>query len=420
MIIRTQTVDYRSPEEFEFIPNELRIGSVDLYDRELEERLYKPHQFAKALPEEKVGFDCVQSFISNMSTATSIEELLYFEDFSLPENILSGTENEWTSPKWAKAGDIVFFMHSKTARSTITRLRTEIVNNRNEFESSEYDRLLKYIEHALEVHDKYGGKIFAIGRISGGTEMITSEDIAETVFHWKSRTYYAIDNIVKLHTPVDISEFNSFIQVSRGSAITPLYDEEFIQLRNLILEHNTLPAYITDCVAKPIPLRLINKNNWISVANDYRRCFILEKQFRKFYVDYLISYIGDKKSFYTECRCQRDDINDSFMDYVMLFDKKYLPVEVKLSVSAEPNILSQVRKYVHNTRIYLTHDRKRVINESDMHSTKVLIIDTDKIYVYDSLDDKISVVFTLDQIQSKDDLEELRKLLATKIVNKIK
>ena len=68
---------------------------------------------------------------------------------------------------------------------------------------------------------------------------------------------------------------------------------------------NLIPEYVKSSIARPIPLRSINEENWIEIANDYRRCFILEKQFRKFYVDYLIREIGDQKRFFTECRCQR-------------------------------------------------------------------------------------------------------------------
>ena len=371
----------------------------------------KPQQIARALSNEIIGQNCVQSFISNMSAPTSLAELVYNEGITLPENLMSEPTTEWTAPRWAKAGDVVFFMHSKTARSSITALRTELINRRTDFTAADYNRLFGWLEHALEIHAQYGGKIFAVGRVCGGPEYAEPDSLLESILHWRSRNYSAIDNIQVLDHPVDISTFRKYIQVSRGSATTPLIDEEFTSLRDEIYRENTLPDYVSNCTARPVPLRKINIDNWIGVANDYRRCFILEKQFRKFYVDYLLREIGDHKKFFTECRCQRDDIHDSFMDYVFRFNGKYLPVETKLAVSAEPDIIGQVSKYVSNSRVFLTSDEKRFVSGNGFHNGKVLIIDTDKIYMYDAAPDSVTEIYNLDQLTSKGDLQTVKRVI---------
>ena len=372
----------------------------------------KPQQVARALPEEIIGQDCAQSFVSNMSAPTSLEELDYNEGITLPENLMSEPTNEWTAPKWAKAGDVVFFMHSKTARSSLTALRTELVVRQSDFAASDYSRLKGYLDHALDIHAQYGGKIFAVGRVCGGPEYAETDSLLESILHWRSRYYSVIDNILILEHPLDISSFREYIYISRGSATTPLFDKEFSRLRDDIGRENALPAYVMDAVARPLPLRTINKDNWIKVSNDYRRCFILEKQFRQFYVDYLLRDIGDqKKRFFTECRCQRSDINDSFMDYVISFNGKYLPVEVKLAVSAEPNTIGQVSKYVHNSKVFLTDDGSRYITGRDFHDGKVLIIDTEKLYMYDDLTRTVAEIYELDSIIGNSDIAEVRKVI---------
>ena len=371
----------------------------------------KPQQVARALPEEIIGQDCAQSFVSNMSAPTSLEELAYTDGLTLPENLMSEPTNEWTAPKWAKAGDVVFFMHSKTARSSLTALRTELTSRKADFTALDYNRLLGWLDHALDIHAQYGGKIFAVGRVGGGPEYAETDSLLESILHWRSRNYSAIDNILILEHPLDISSFREYIYISRGSATTPLFDKEFSHLRDDIGRENALPAYVMDAVARPLPLRTISKNNWIEVSNDYRRCFILEKQFRQFYVDYLLRYIGDQKRFFTECRCQRSDINDSFMDYVMLFNGKYIPVEVKLAVSAEPNIIGQVSKYVHNSKVFLTDDGSRYITGRDFHDGKVLIIDTEKLYMYDDLTRTVAEIYELDSIIGNSDIAEVRKVI---------
>ena len=384
-------------------------------ERRSEVLLEKTQQVARALPNEVIGIDCVQSFVSNMSAATTLEEVGYMEGITLPENIMNSTTVEWTSPKWAKAGDVVFFMHSKTARTTITRLRSELRQKEDLISKAEYDLLMSYLEHALEVHSKYGGKIFAIGRICGGPEYVESDDVIDNILHWRSRTYAAIDNIQILKNPIDISAFRDYIMISRGSAITPLFDHEFDRLRTVIGKDNHVPEYVKNAVARPIPLRLINHRNWIELANEYRRCFILEKQFRKFYVDYLLREIGDQRKFYTECRCQRASMNDSYMDYVMRFDGKYLPVETKLSVSAEPDIVGQVSKYVFNSKVFLTADEKRYVSGEDFHSGKVLIIDTEKMYIFDALTNRVTEIFDLDLITDRCDLDQVKQIIRSSL-----
>ena len=165
-----------------------------------------------------------------------------------------------------------------------------------------------------------------------------------------------------------------------------------------------------------MPLRTINNQNWIEVSNTYRRCFILEKQFRQFYVDYLLREIGDQKTFFTECRCRKPGINDSFMDYVIRFQGKYLPVEVKLSVNAEPNLIGQVSKYIYNSTVFLTDDGTRCVTGEAFHDGRVLIIDTEKIFMFDATIGKINEIMSLDSINSKEDLKQVRQLIGASLI----
>lgn len=373
------------------------------WEKELSLRAEKAEQIGRIRSDERTGSDCVQAFITNMAAPSTLEEMLYVEGESLPEDVLSGPENEWTVPKWAKAGDIVFFMHSKTARTTLTRLRTELDQDKK-IGAAKRTHLHEMIDHNLDIHSKYGGKIFAVGRVCGGPETVTDDELAGDIYHWKSRVYASIDHVTPLANPLDISEFNDLVYVSRGSALTPLYDKEFIGLRKRIGEKNSLPNFLMECIARPIPLWNINAENWINVANDYRRSFITEKQYRKFYLDYLLKSVGDQKKFYEECRCQRPDISDSFMDYVIRFGGKYLPVEAKLSVGAEPHIKDQVGKYVFNTMILLDSEKGRKISGDDCYPGKVLVADTDDLYMFTASDNSLVPIFRLSDLRTADDI----------------
>ena len=72
----------------------------------------------------------VQAYISNISFPDSLDEVRDYANFFDIETILTGgnedgyeeREVEWTAPKWCKKGDVVFFMHAKTANSKIRKL----------------------------------------------------------------------------------------------------------------------------------------------------------------------------------------------------------------------------------------------------------------------------------------------------------
>ena len=93
----------------------------------------------------------------------------------------------------------------------------------------------------------------------------------------------------------------------------------------------------------------------------------------------------------------------------MRFDGKYLPVETKLSVNAEPNLIGQVRKYVFNSKVFLTEDGSRYVTSADFFPGKVLIIDTEKIYMYNAATNFVNAIFDLDQLKSKADLDKVEQ-----------
>lgn len=152
--------------------------------------------------DEDSGAEYVQAFINNISFPKSLDELedyIYNAGHYDIEGSLVSSGTEWTAPRWAKAGDIVFFMHAKYARSTITRLRTELHNSKRKYSKRRYDNLSSWIDRGLKLHTQYGGKIFAIARVSGAPsyETIVNGN-PDDLYHWKSRVYAKMDRIVVL------------------------------------------------------------------------------------------------------------------------------------------------------------------------------------------------------------------------------
>ena len=210
----------------------------------------------------------------------------------------------------------------------------------------------------------------------------------------------------KLENLIDISELKGEIEISRQSSITPVFGEKFVFIKNLILKKNNIvEEYFKDSVAEPMPLYKLNDDNWLKIVNAHRRDFFLEAQFRAFYVDRFLKFLGDNKTFYRECGCKKGNRSRTFVDNVIKMNGKYLPVEIKLSVSAEKDIETQLLSYCNLKQLYLTADKAVTDN---VYQDNVLVIDTDRIYVYDNKKRMLKEVVELDDIKSNEDIIDLR------------
>ena len=257
----------------------------------------------------------------------------------------------------------------------------------------------------------YGGKIFAIARVTGIPQYFPAEEVQ----HWKSNIYADMDSVIVLENPIDSSEFNEYIRITRCGAITGVFGDDYQKLVGTIGEKNKLPRYVTESVSIPVPLRKINKDNWIEIASAYRRSFFLEIQFRSFYVNYLLALLGDTKTIYRECRCCKDTNPDSFVDNIIRLKGKYLPIEVKLNIKVEPYLVGQVTKYCELSKCYLTNRAPDYIDSSAMYSNNVVIIDTNKIFLYDDEKKSIEEIYDLDHLKTREDIIYIRQLLVNSL-----
>lgn len=345
----------------------------------------------------------VNAHINNISFPNCIEELevfVYQHGMFNIEDILTNSDTNWTIPRSAKIGDIVLFFHAKTAISRITALITQV---RALPDSAEHDRplLLDWLERARGLFKIYGGKIFAIARVTGAPEYWMT-DGSENTYHWGNRIYADIGDIVVLDSPVDISEFNSFIKVSRQSAITPLPAKEFNELRDVIRsKNNNLPAYFQRCEIGNFALAHINSENFLAATQKYRRRFLLEIDFRSYYVDYLLKGLVNCR-YWQECACHTEGKPIYFVDNVFRFGDKYYLLEVKLNIQLERDLRGQLKQYVNADYLYLDKDSTRKI--IDFERNYMYVIDTNAFYRYDSVSDKVAELIRLDDVHGIDDV----------------
>lgn len=414
--LKRRFVDYIRSEEERSSYEELRERSHSrdlgpLYDSQIDDISKKDQPsnvVAPSLRRKRPHIKHVEAFINNISVPNSLEELqeLFLDGNSaqiLVNDVIYDGFTCWTSPKWAKWGDIVLFMHAKTANSTLTRLRTQ-VRTQLDPDSSEAIQFEKSIADQIAFHKKYGGKIYAIGRVNGVPEKLTIDPIA----HYKSNMFCDIGDLFLLDNPIHISKFNSFITISRLSGITPVYGEDYERLKTIISENNDVPEYFRYSYSTPFPHSLVNEKNWMKLGLEYRYSFTLEVQFRQCYVNYLLRRLGDQKTIYMECSCYKANKPVTFVDNVIRIDRKLLPVEIKLNIKAESDLEGQCEQYCKLDNIVLSKNAKQPVNMKNLIDDRVLVIDTFAVYMFFLKDRNIKFLCDLDELKSEKDIQLLK------------
>lgn len=354
----------------------------------------------------------VQAHINNISFPKTIEELEYYifyhQCFNV-EDVLEYDKNElfdWTVPKSSKIGDIVLFFHAKTAIQWISKLETQTRNIRDNDNIHNKKILFAWLKKAREIYKTYGGKIFAVGRISSNTYYEGIEE--ETKLHYGNRIWANIEDIVLLKNPIDISEFNGFLKISRQSGITMIPFNEFEKLKEIILsKNNNLPVYFTKCKIGDYSLTKIDDKNFLTLTQNYRRRFLLEADFRSYYVDYILKNLFGSKV-YRECICHTKHSKVMYyVDNAFINNDKVLMLEVKLNVNNERNLTDQLEQYVNSISIDLTKkNRTNTYVRSYMY-----VIDTAYIYKYYHSTKSLEKIVDLDNIRTFEDIENLKSIL---------
>ena len=350
-------------------------------------------------------FKYINSHINNISFPKTIEGLewyIYEHGSYNVEDIVNESKDgwtEWTVPRNSAIGDIVLFFHAKTAIQWIRKLETATRN----LDETKHDKKLlnEWLKRARNLYSLYGGKIFAIGRIDNHPEL---EDYQNQTLHWKSRIYARVSDLILLKNPIDITEFNSFIMVSRQSAITPLPSNEYQKLKDIIVANNiNLPEYYLKSEIGDYNLSKINSKNFLEITKEYRTRFLLEANFRSYYVDYFLQAIAGK-NYYRECQCHTKRNPLARVDNVFEYNGKRILLEVKLNVLIEKDIKSQLNQYVKAEYIYLLTD-----NQSskiyDFERDFMYVIDMFSLYKYTPKTKKLISVLNLDEIKTIEDIK---------------
>lgn len=350
----------------------------------------------------KPKYDYVNAHINNISFPKTIEQL---EDFIYEhgcynvEDVLNEATDgytNWTVPRSSVVGDVVLYFHAKTAIQWIRKLETATKTLNPELHDKKL--LTEWLKRARELYTLYGGKIFAIGRVSSRPER--EDDV--NPYHWSGRVYADVKDLYLLETPIDISEFNSFILVSRQSAITPLPSKEFQRLKALIKSKNpSIPIWFVESKIGNNLLSKVNHNNFLEITSSYRKRFPLEINFRSYYVDYFLKTLSGKNVF-RECQCYTMKTPLARVDNVFEFGGKKILLEVKLNIALESDLISQLNQYIDAEYVCLSNDQHNITTEFEKEF--MFVMDVYALYRYNAKNKTLVKLFDLDEITDKDDI----------------
>ena len=380
------------------------IEPLDYFPKEIRKE-YKLGEFAEAndAAMQVSQFDFVNAHINNISFPKTIEELehyIYEHGCYNVEDVIHESANGytiWTVPRSSAVGDIVLYFHAKTAIQWIRKLETALKSL--DEEEHDVNLLSEWLNKARDLYSLYGGKIFAIGRIISRPEMELPE---YDNLHYHGRIFANVSDLFLLDKPIDISEFNSFILVSRQSAITPLPGSEYERLKNIIISKNPrVPQYFLDSKIGDYNLSKINANNFIEITHSYRKRFLLESNFRSYYVDYFLKTLSGRK-YYRECQCHSDKNPLARVDNVFEFEGKKILLEVKLNISLEKDLISQLEQYINADYIYLTTEQNDKL--TDFERNYMYVIDAYAVYKYTAANRKLTKLFDLDELNHPSDI----------------
>lgn len=349
-----------------------------------------------------IEYEFVNAHINNISfpkTIDQLENFIYEHGCYNVEDIINEATDgyvTWTVPRTSVVGDIVLYFHAKTAIQWIRKLETEAKTLDDRIHN--IPLIFNWLKKARELYGLYGGKIFAIGRVSSNTEI----DNYGNSYHWSGRIYAKVEDLTILENPIDISEFNSFILISRQSAITSLPSKEFEMLKQIIVSKNPhAPKYFINSKIGDCNLAKINQNNFLEITDAYRKRFPLELSFRSYYVDYFLKVLSGKKV-YRECQCYTPQTPLARVDNVFEFNGKKILLEVKLNIVLERDLISQLNQYIIADYIRLSCDCNAII--TDFEKQYMFVIDVYSLYKYTIADNKIVKIFDLDGLINNDDI----------------
>ena len=157
-----------------------------------------------------------------------------------------------------------------------------------------------------------------------------------------------MSNVHIFDNPLRYTEFVDHLQIGQG-AITALHGKQFDNIKRLLARKNDLPHFLENARIGGLTFRDVNKDNWPSISSNGNARFIDEAQIRVYLLDFLLKELKDQGTpVLEECNCyrRRHKGKPKRADYFVKIYDRWVPVEAKLNILAERDVLGQVKEYI--------------------------------------------------------------------------
>jgi hypothetical protein len=232
------------------------------------------------------------------------------------------------------------------------------------------------LRRQLILVESFAGSIFGFAEVSGRPQKAFDSNK-----HFHGTIYAPLDTFYVFKNPLPAEEFADVLKIGQNTT-TPMYGEQFEKIKNKLAMKNVLPKSLKDTEPTSIGFKDTNSKNWTLISCNNQARFINEAQLRTYLIDYLLEEIKDPRStIHFECDCFRNSNRTGIADYFIKFEGNWVPVEAKLNVLAEEDLLAQISKYIHIDSFIPTI---KVLKEDLLQTSKYpfsLIIDQGGIYL---------------------------------------
>ncbi len=302
--------------------------------------------------------EMVQACITSVSFPVSLDEVremaeknAYVGKWCSDMDILLAYDpswgTTWTAPRWMTQNDLLFFYHTKRAQQRTRKLLQEA---QGAFWKDR--RLIEFLERAYQQAQQCGGTLFGCAMVSAPPQYI-KEDLA----HFARRTFAPLGQVHIFNHPLPLERITEVMRVGQNTTI-PLYEPQFEVIRQALAEHNTLPAFLATAQSGDKTFRYVNKDNWPLISGQPQARFIYEDQLRTYWLDFVLQALKDEGSpLLIEGNCLRQGRETGIADYFIKVHGVWVPVEAKLNVLAEADLLGQVAKYM-NLEAFRRNDKR--------------------------------------------------------------
>jgi hypothetical protein len=390
----------------------------------------------KPMARQHEGTEPVQAWVTAVSFPTEARDVLHMilsdalkVDTTDLQGLIKAVGQEdfggWTVPRWGMRGDIAFFYHAKKALPRIKSLIRQFRETAMKAPRGDRDTLQDVVDVLLRERDLavlLQGRVFACARLSDRAQANYSEEERSRSKHWRSPIYGSITDIHVFKHPLPYEVFGRYLTLNTGT-ITPLEAPAFNRLRGILSETNELPRYVADAEVASEGFRDVSASTWRRIACLSGGRFRDEAQVRSYVIDFLLRELRDPRTIvHAECRCSSDGVTNSgppVADYFVSISGAWVPVEAKLNVGAERDIVSQVSRYLAADSFTPTRGHSKAqIRRASARCPIALVIDAAGAYTVSAsgfVDGRVGEpAIPLDEFAT-DGVERLRQLLRARL-----